>query len=105
MSEIKHTSGPWQWDDDEVWQEGYDTEQHAPWLVGPSGERILTGRIHCLSESDSRLIAAAPELLEALQWMNNLWQCTCALNGWEPEHAREYERAKEVLAKATGSQP
>lgn len=65
MSEIKHPIKPWHWDDDVVWQEGYDTEQHAPWLVSPGGEVVLRGQIYCCRESYAHLIAAAPELLEA----------------------------------------
>jgi hypothetical protein len=103
MSEIKHTSGPWQWDDDEVWQEGYDTEQHAPWLVGPSGERILTGQIHCLSEANARLIAAAPTLLEAPR---DLIGRVPGPSHWHTNAAmKAVDRAIAAMAKATGNQP
>jgi hypothetical protein len=64
MSEIKHTPGPWEWDD-EVWAE-YDPEQRAPWLIGSDGQQVLTGRIKCRTEADARLIAAAPDLLKTL---------------------------------------
>jgi hypothetical protein len=100
MNDVKHTPGTWYWDD-EVWTD-YDPAERAPWLIGADGRLILTGQIRCQTKADADLISAAPELLEALQWMSNLWQCTCAMNGWDPEHAREYQRAKDVLAKAEG---
>jgi hypothetical protein len=92
MSEIKHTSGPWQWDD-EVWTE-YDPAERAPWLIGADGRLILTGQIRCQTEADARLIAAAPELLDLVRTANQqshtvMWQA----------------KARDVIAKATGSQP
>lgn len=60
---MKHTSGEWQWDGN-VWD--YNQEQEAPWLKSSTGEIILSGQIICKSEADAQLIAAAPELLEAL---------------------------------------
>jgi len=65
MSEAKHTPGPWNWDGN-VWQ--YDEKEEAPWLWG-NGEkqRVLSGDIHCNTKADARLIAAAPDLLKALE--------------------------------------
>ena len=62
MSE-KHTEGPWEWDAN-VWN--YDPEQEAPWLVSAGNDKVLFGQIGCTSESNARLIAAAPDLLDAL---------------------------------------
>jgi hypothetical protein len=90
MSEIKHASGPWQWDD-EVWTE-YDPAERAPWLIGADGRLILTGQIRCQTEADARLIAAAPELLEALEdAILHLWPNTEAAN-----------KARTAIAKARG---
>lgn len=65
MSEMTHTPGPWIWDD-QPW-----LAQSAPWLIQAANEihttSILRGEIRCESEADAYLIAAAPELLEALQ--------------------------------------
>jgi hypothetical protein len=65
----QHTPGPWEWDGT-VWQ--YDSEQESPWLVqapwrNTASKTILGGSIRCQSEADARLIAKAPEMLEALK--------------------------------------
>jgi hypothetical protein len=64
----KHTPGPWFWDD-EVPTDYMkaDWENIAPWLVDEKGDGVITGQIVCCNPADTRLIAAAPELLEALK--------------------------------------
>ncbi|MDP9652054.1 hypothetical protein [Paraburkholderia caledonica] len=97
MSDIKHTSGPWQWDD-EVWTD-YDPAERAPWLIGADGRLILTGQIRCQTEADARLISAAPELLEALR----LCYDHCRLYHPEVERNNVGEAVRSALAKATGA--
>ena len=59
-----HTPGPWEWDGD-VWE--YDRETEAPWLMSAkTGMPVIQGDIDCMRD-DARLIAAAPDLLEALE--------------------------------------
>lgn len=70
----KHTPGPWQWDGSPC---DYDASNEAPWLVTDAyavgvektlrDGVILKGQIECLNESNARLIAAAPDLLEAVR--------------------------------------
>lgn len=65
----KHTPGPWEWDG-KVWL--YDDANEAPWLVqSPSNsiksKAVLAGQIICTEEANARLIAAAPELLNAVR--------------------------------------
>ena len=89
----KFTPGPWQWHHD-----------HG-WLVVESNngdlyikiEKGIAAKNHT---ADARLIAAAPELLEALESIVRLI---------EVEDARlanfgEVERARAAIAKATGDQ-
>lgn len=56
MAEAKHTPGPWQ-----AQREG----ELARLFGGPDGRFVA--RVEGASAADARLIAAAPELLEALQ--------------------------------------
>lgn len=65
----KHSPGPWFWDDKDAmpWTD-YDDAIHAPFLMNANGCPIMTGSdIRICYETDARLIAAAPELLEALK--------------------------------------
>ena len=96
MSEVKHTPGPW----------------FAGVLAGPEMEETISigpmeKEVHyedCLcevwhgnydAEANAKLIAAAPELLEALEELVESAKCA----GWHPSHI---EQAKEVIAKAKG---
>jgi hypothetical protein len=97
MSNVKHTPGPWEWDGN-VW--GYDSENEAPWLVqapwtGKSSKNVLTGTIKCESEADARLIAAAPELLEALH------ELYVALEIDGCAQPFQMQKARAAIAKAT----
>lgn len=57
MSEMKHTPGPWRTNGCYI-SSNYGEVGHAYWVSSmPDG----------MSEANARLIAAAPELLEALQ--------------------------------------
>ena len=85
----KHTPGPWGWDST-VWD--YDPVQEAPWLVTTEGDRVLSGSIQCTSKANARLIAAAPDLLEALQGFIEGAEAM----GWSTKKARA------AIAKATG---
>jgi hypothetical protein len=51
-----HSPGPWRWAE----RDGDDC------LLDAAGEEVIAGERACLS-ADARLIAAAPELLEALR--------------------------------------
>jgi hypothetical protein len=91
----KHSPAPWYWDDEDAlpWTD-YDGVEHAPFLVDRNGRYVMTGSdIRIPKEANARLIAAAPDLLEAL---NNLENDDGAI----PEHA--WKMVCAAIAKAEG---
>lgn len=86
ISEAKHTPGPW-----EI-RRGYDTIIDS---IGPCIPEEYAGSAWLkLSEADARLIAAAPELLEALK------QCRLALEPYDDVKPRDWKTDREKLAFA-----
>jgi hypothetical protein len=114
MSEKKHTPGPWT----QGWSKnGID----CVWLAGKIEPVIGMGDdddwIDCGTEANARLIAAAPELLEALQEAKAALEW-CVEQGGGPtcEHEsggvvcfckenKAISSARAAIAKATGGQP
>ena len=98
MSQAKHTQGPWEWYG-RVWQ--YDEQEEAPWLVQApwhdiKSKAVLSGSIRCNTEADARLIAAAPDLLEALK--------ACIDYGAMTGDDWVAEKARAAITKATGGE-
>lgn len=91
MNETKHTPGPWEWSGDYLYGPDYQE------VIGDcffAGEQSLS-----CSNADRRLIAAAPDLLQALQYVNDYWDAPF-------DHAAKRaipEKARAALAKATGA--
>jgi len=86
--EKKHTPGPWKLSVD-----GCNAENNRANVVeGANGSLIVYGNAN---DSDARLIAAAPDLLEALQ---ELWDIH---KGYEINSERA-ARINAAIAKATG---
>jgi hypothetical protein len=64
----KHTPGPWHWDGDASNMSPEFRENEAPWIWGDAGMTpVLKGDVEVPVAADSRLIAAAPTMLEALK--------------------------------------
>jgi hypothetical protein len=59
MPQSKHTPGPW------AYRKAFDTSQTF-YIEGPDGSWLCKSTISA-TEANARLIAAAPELLEALK--------------------------------------
>lgn len=89
----KHTPGPWN-------QGHSDVGKEVVFLNGLTEPEKTLGPddtwIDCVTEANARLIAAAPELLDALQ---RLLEQTRQYG-----HAPEIEDAERAIAKATGEQ-
>ena len=77
-------------------------------IRGPKNEPIALVLIAGFSKKEgaanANLLAAAPDLLEALRGMLAMWRSVCRAQGWEPEHLAEAVRAQAAIAKATGEQ-
>jgi hypothetical protein len=89
---MKHTPGPWNYD-----RSGYS-------LYVNSGRELVTalsmdGKRLETSEANARLIAAAPDLLKALNTILNI--CLLDNGHWAKTIERE---AHEAIAKATGGE-
>jgi hypothetical protein len=113
MNEIRHTPGPW--------MVNRDAEYCGSRIDGPDGRAVAhaTQRDphptigHGISqeqaEINGRLIAAAPDLLEALQYaLPYLEACVPnPRNGVNADYSTDtncVDRARAAIAKATGSQ-
>lgn len=103
MSSAKHTPGPWRLDDPihgDVLGDGYHAID-AGAGIGPGRGFGLCG---FMSPADARLIAAAPELLEALYGVEIRLSALESI-GIELDNDQEVilREARAAIAKATGS--
>jgi hypothetical protein len=96
----KHTPGPWQWiGDNLVSGDFYEAK-----------ESVLSAYMDKISgsEADMNLIAAAPELLEALRNLlkatKSIWKDHAVLDGY-PEYVFSVCAVEIAINKATGEQP
>lgn len=106
MSETKHTPGPWVfcWD-----KYGKESEIHgkselndAPICIVLHDDVTESGAEEQLA--NARLIAAAPELLEALKALiDNVGICICYDES--ERECKAWEMAEAAIAKAEGEQP
>lgn len=105
MTELKHTPGPWGWSHREIPSGNYSTQVYdanekeiatIAWYPVRQNNITTTSR-----EANARLIAAAPELLEALRELISIVHIhqTATENrfAWA-----EMPLAAEAIAKATG---
>ena len=98
MNEAKHTPGPWSVDESNAIV-GEKLDDHPIWLR-PVIARFATG----VRPADTRLMAAAPELLEALRGLDEAY-CRSGENLTREERAEDRRRliaARAAIAKATG---
>ena len=112
MAETKHTPGPWVWSD--YTQEVPADSVSACELIsyGPedaagscSISSILALDEECSIEAgNARLIAAAPELLEALRAIKTAASMELALGGLHPSWEPIIIECNKAIAKAEGRQ-
>ncbi len=95
----KHTPGPWSYwpnctrDGGMVTQDATMSHIAAPVVYATPGR----------TEANARLIAAAPELFESLNFMVRLWESNCDMRGHNADSFAEYRSALAAIAKATGA--
>lgn len=109
MSNAKHTPGPWAFSRSDDFGDArfYVAQQDgAPYTSNYSDVATLiaetvSGERVSIQEANARLIAAAPELLEALQEMVEFFQP----NAWGSSTNRSdaLAKASAAIAKATGA--
>jgi hypothetical protein len=99
----KHTPGPWRWDGDPTNIDIFYRDQHAPWLVSANDDIVLGGDMFATEQADAALIAAAPELLEALKAYVSLCGNTAHTVDREGLFAA-WEAAEAAIAKAEAAQ-
>lgn len=90
---MSHTPGPW----------SYEAPEWAslPYLVGANGDVVATFHPGPENSSDIPLLAAAPELLEALE---KLFYLVVSDGIGKDEGVRRLQMAADVLAKVRGTQ-
>jgi len=96
----KHTPGPWWWGRDEKHQSAHNLNSRSRPDVeiaigGPSGYWLLEGicgNVRARTKADARLIAAAPDLLDA---------CKDALEPANELSSLTKHKIKKAIAKAT----
>ena len=102
---LNFTRGPWRWDGDSLWHfgEGYHDKDDPHIFTG-----ILLWESRGVSETlqaNARLVAAAPEMYEALKWLMHLAHGV-SKGGYFPVTDEEWWEAKDsaidALAKAEG---
>lgn len=98
MSIEQHTPGPWFVDEDELNVCAPDPEEpDVPWVV--AGVRVGCGYPESQDGANARLIAAAPELLEALETVLQVKRTDDRSIVFAP-HA--VAKARAAIAKARG---
>jgi len=90
----KHTPGPW------VYQISNLGSAHEQGLIFPEKNGPCVAVSY--EAKDARLIAAAPEMLEALMWAMHHVENVFALANRNDSEIQELESAREIIKKALG---
>jgi hypothetical protein len=95
----KHTKGPWH-----VFKDSSIYSKHADYTLA----EIVAGMTDGECDANARLIAAAPELLEALRELHTIVNRAIHDGDWIVDGACDPDacmmRAEDLIAKATGEQ-
>lgn len=99
MSEMKHTPGPWWVEESGIRDRGgYICHTRPAQRYPDQEERFIKETVE--RAANKTLIAAAPELLEALQGI-----LSCVSVRIDDPRIEKFDAARAAIAKATGGQP
>lgn len=101
----KHTPGAWHWDSDPIKGDPLGRVRYRVTTLGKTIAQTYYSSSDKHAEADTRLIAAAPDLLKALQVMTATYVelvNTGDAGRWDPEKDVEVIGARAAIAKATG---
>lgn len=104
MTEVeKHTSGPWTSHDKGIHPNPYICGREIEWEHGIDAP-VIAYIVGVNTEANARLIAAAPELLEALKNAKDIIRIWHGPNAWEvyERSSPEMRNINDAIAKATG---
>jgi hypothetical protein len=93
-----HTPGPW-----DFWS-GYNAvDKMEAEITADDGDIVIARYNHLIGEGEAnaRLIAAAPELLEALEQVCLIWDHHCDAHG-DGTPSEAHARVRAAIAKAKG---
>jgi len=112
----KHTPGPWTIDTISGWTDGSDRDLNGDIWIRGAGDVLPFGKVFTDTEereidpeiiperiANARLMAAAPELLDALQGLADCAGLTW-LNGYKDELDAAMTTAREAIAKSKGGE-
>lgn len=106
MTDTKHTPGPWTWE-----CESGEWPDHA--LIGRDGDSVMSWDFDLGfsfgEAADQHLIAAAPDMLEALEriekWFDTDVEILDAMSPDErADHERQHQMIRDSIAKARGDE-
>jgi len=106
MSQAKHTPGPWLTDRNNVHTGQIATVHHClnnDWVEVWTDKWAETGLGEAEQEANARLIAAAPELLDALRSMLVQFNFN-TITGIVHDESAVIVKAREAISKATGGE-
>ena len=98
-----HTPGPWKFDGEYVWANSV-----GGYVANPQTEDMLSGEVVSLRDArqmiaaNGRLIAAAPDLLLALQMLHDETADYIRLNNLVGMDTQSMKTARAAIARATG---
>ncbi len=114
----KHTKGPWKWTVPELNTDTHQELHQANFALGEGDSILYHGADWPIEEANARLIAAAPDLLEAGEKAVSLLESlakalianglTCILDSLNDEHGGDKhgkgsttDKLRQIIAKAT----